>query len=69
MNILYEILAMVISILVLIAHPVSDMYYYVGAVVAIILVVLSFFELVKQYNVLTSRKLSQLNARGGDENA
>jgi hypothetical protein len=69
MNILYEILAMVISILVLIAHPVSDMYYYVGAVVAIILVVLSFFGLVKQYHVLTSRKLSQLNARGGDENA
>ena len=61
------LLGIVISIGVLFINPVSDFYYYGAAIVALILVLLSFNDLVKQYNSLVGRKLAQLGKRGGDE--
>ncbi len=61
------LLGIVISIGVLFINPVSDFYYYGAAIVALILVLLSFNDLVRQYNSLVGRKFAQLEKRGGDE--
>lgn len=63
------LLAMGIAVLVLIWNPVSDLYYYAGAVVSLGCVAWSFLDIIREHNLLTTRKLPQLGRRGGDENA
>ena len=65
---LKEILAMIISFIVLISGTVEDTYFYIATIVSLVLVVLSFGDLVKEHNILVSNKLPQLEKRGGDEN-
>lgn len=62
-----EIIAIILPILVLFINPVHDYYYYGVCIVALILVILSFYDLVKEHNILVSNKLPQLEKRGGDE--
>ena len=62
-----ELIAVLIPILALAFNFVNDMYYYGAAAIALILVVLSFYDLVKEHNILVSNKLPQLEKRGGDE--
>ena len=62
-----DIIALILPILVLIAHPVSDVYYYYAALASIVLVTLSFKDLVEEHNLLVSNKLPQLEKRGGEE--
>ncbi len=61
--------AIVIALAILILRPVSDLYYYIGAAVSLACVIWSFFDIIKEHNQLTTRKLPQLEKRGGDENA
>ena len=61
-------LGILIASLVLIIKPVSDNYYYLSALISILMVILSTFDMVKNYNLLTSRKLPHLEKRGGEEN-
>ncbi len=61
-----EILAILISAIVLCMHMVEDTYYYVAAITALVLVVLSFSDLVKEHNLMVSNKLPQFEKRGGD---
>ncbi len=63
-----EILAMVIPFLVLLANFVEDAYYYFAAIISLLLVLISFRDLVEEHNLLTTNKLPQLEKRGGDEN-
>lgn len=56
-----------ISIGTLFLNPVNDFFYYGAALVALVLVLLSFLDLVRQYNALVGRKFEQLGIRGGDE--
>ena len=69
MNIIFELVAIGICAFLLTSWIVFDETYYIGAFIAIGLIVFSFKGLIDQHNKLTSRKLEQLNARGGDENA
>lgn len=62
-----QIIAILICFIIRIINPVDDIYYYLSAIVSFILVIWSFYDLIEQYNELTSRKLSQLSKRGGDE--
>lgn len=62
------VLGIIISVAVLLINPVQDLYYYGASILAMIMVLMSVFDLVKQYNLLAGRKLSQLGKRGGDEN-
>ena len=64
-----ELLAFSIPMIVFLANPVEDYYYYGGAIISILLVTLSFSDLIKEHNILVSNKLPQLEKRGGDENA
>lgn len=58
-----------IAIIVLIVNPVSDWFYYLGAFACMGTVLWAIMDIIKQHNLLTMRKLPQLNRRGGDENA
>lgn len=51
---------------ILVLNPVSDLYYYGGAVVSLGMVIWTLTDIIKRYNLLTMRKLPQLNRRGGE---
>lgn len=61
--------AILLAILIVIWNPVSDLYYYGGAVISMGAVIWTLLDIIERYNLLTTRKLPQLNRRGGDENA
>ncbi len=58
-----------LALLVLLFEPVSDWYYYIAALVCMGSVIWAFLDIIKQHNILTTRKLPQFNKRGGDEYA
>lgn len=58
-----------IAMLVLLINPVEDLIYYLSAIFCMGMVVWVVFDIIKWHNVLSTRKLPQLNRRGGDENA
>lgn len=58
-----------LAIVVLIVNPVSDWFYYISAFVCMGTVLWAIMDIIRQHNLLTMRKLPQLNKRGGDENA
>lgn len=58
-----------IAIAALILSPTRDYWYYGAAVVSFVLIALTFRDIIREHNLLTSRKLPQLEKRGGDENA
>lgn len=62
-----EIISIIIPIVALIMNFINDEYYYGAAIISLVLVVISFKDLVKEHNILSSNKLPQLEKRGGDE--
>ena len=52
-----------------IINPVSDIFYYVGALIAIISVIIVFMAIIGNYNILCMRYLPQFDKQGGDDNA
>lgn len=61
------IISMAIAAIVLLINPVHDMFYYFAAMGIFVLMVWSIYDLITAENILSSRKLPQLNKRGGDE--
>lgn len=59
----------VLALLLLCIMPESEMWYYAGSLVCMILTGVTFVNIIKYHNLLTTRKPPQLNRRGGDENA
>lgn len=62
------IAAILLALVIIIWNPVSDLYYYCGAVVSMCTVIWTLMDIIGRYNILTMRKLPQFNKRGGDEN-
>ena len=62
-----DLISIIIPLFALICNFVNDAYYYGAALIALVLVILSFRDLVKEHNLLSSNKLPQLEKRGGDE--
>ena len=62
-----ELLALITPIAIIAMNPVNDAYYYGASLFSLLLVLLSFYDLVKAYNILTTSKPPQLEKRGGDE--
>lgn len=56
------------AIVIVLADPVSDWLYYIGAFVCMGMVLWSIVDIIRQHNRLTMRKLPQLNRRGGGGN-
>lgn len=53
---------------ILFVNPVSDWFYYIGAFACMGTVLWAILDIIRQHNMLTTRRLPQLNRRGGDEN-
>ena len=62
-----QIIAIVISLVPVILHLVDDMYYYIAAIISIILIISTFSSLVRAHNLLVSNRIPQVEKRGGDE--
>lgn len=62
-----QIIGIVLAMIVLILNLVDDIYYYGTAITTLCLVIWSFYDLVKEHNLLVSTKLPQLEKRGGSE--
>lgn len=56
-----------LALMILIWNPVSDWFYYIGAFVCMGTVLWAIMDIIRQHNLLTTRKLPQLGRRGGDE--
>lgn len=52
---------------ILIINPVSDWFYYIGAFMCMSTVLWAIMDIIRQHNLLATRKLPQMNRRGGDE--
>ena len=63
------IYGLLITLVIFCIKPALDIYYYVAGLTSIAFSIWSFYDIVTQFNLLTTRKLPQLGARGGDENA
>lgn len=63
------VFGLMLTIAMFLVKPVSDIYYYATALISIAISIVSFYDIICKYNILTSRKLPQLEKRGGDENA
>ena len=62
------LIAMLLPLFVLIIQPVYDSFYYGSSIIGLVLMLWSFYDLVKIHNTLVSRPIPQLEKRGGDEN-
>ncbi|MCR5685812.1 MAG: hypothetical protein K6G81_10415, partial [Lachnospiraceae bacterium] len=49
--------------------PVSDIWYYGGSIIMLVLVFFILLKLMLRYNTLTTRPLPQFNRTGGDDSA
>ena len=66
-NIYKQIIGIIIAILVILSRTIKDEYYYGASIIIFVLIVISFKDLVKEHNLLSSNKPPQLEKRGGDE--
>ena len=62
-------ISLFISTFILTMKPVWDYIYYVGAIVSIVAIFFSIYDLIYYYNILATRKLPQFNRTGGDDRA
>ena len=63
------IIGLIITFAIYFLNPAEDIYYYNSALISIGFTIWSFYNIIKKANILTTRKLPQLEKRGGDENA
>lgn len=61
--------AIILSGLIWLFNPVSDLWYYGGALTAFVGILLTVASIINKYNILATRELPQFNRRGGDDNA
>lgn len=63
-----QLIGIILGVTMLFLNLVDDAYYYGTAIIIFLLVIWSFYDLVKEHNLLVSTKLPQLDKRGGSEN-
>lgn len=62
-------LAVAVSSVIALIHPVHDIYYYIGTIFVLIAVLLSIADVIHYYNILSTRRLPQFDKQGGDDRA
>lgn len=60
-------IGLILAVIVLLLHPVSDLYYYGAALVVMGLAAWDILGMIERYNLLATRELPQFHKRGGDE--
>ncbi|MDE6202315.1 MAG: hypothetical protein K2G19_02430, partial [Lachnospiraceae bacterium] len=66
---IFSLAAILACICVWIINPVSDLWYYGGAVVSFVGILLTIVAIIQKYNVLATQKLPQFERHGGDDGA
>lgn len=66
---LFNIAAVLTGAVITLLNPVSDIYYYGGTVAAMAAVAISFVDIIRYHNILSTRKLPQFDKSGGDDRA
>ena len=61
--------AIILSRLLLLANPHYDIYYYGGTVFLFAFILYTLIQLIREYNLMTTRPLPQLDRQGGDTSA
>lgn len=61
------LVAIVIAIIILVSNPVSDIWYYSGALICFAAVAGTMVALIQKYNMLATRPLPQFARKGGDD--
>lgn len=61
------LMAIGVSFLMILVQPVNDIFYYLAAIIGMVLILWSFYDLVTVHNQLVSTPIPQLEKRGGDE--
>ena len=64
-----SIIAIVISGLILVTQPVSDIFYYGAAILSLIAVGVCISRILRSHNLLATRRLPQFDYQGGDDRA
>ena len=67
--VLTSIIGMVIAVLLFISKSIHDEYYYVSNLIIAVLVSVTLVSLIKDYNLLITRRLPQFDKKGGDDRA
>lgn len=57
------------TVVILGTNPVSDLWYYGSAIAMLSSVILMMFDIIRQYNILSTRRLPQFDMQGGDDDA
>lgn len=63
------LVSVILSALILLANPADDGFFYFSEVLVLVSIVISQVFAMKEYNLLTTRPLPQLNRKGGDTSA
>ena len=61
------LIGILFALLILFLRPVSDWFYYIGALGCMGMILWAITDIIRQHNMLTTRRLPQLGRRGGDE--
>ena len=62
-----QLLGIIIGAVALFMNLVNDIFYYGASIIIFTLIVISFYGLVQEHNLIVSSKIPQLEKRGGDE--
>ena len=57
------------TMILLLVNPHYDIYYYGGIVVLYLFILYTLIQLIREYNLMTTRPLPQLDRQGGDTSA
>lgn len=63
------LIAVALAFLIFRLKPVSDIWYYSGAIASFLGILFTAAAIIKKYNVLATRKLPQFDRNGGNDNA
>ena len=64
-----SIFAIVLCIVIAILQPVSDIFYYGAAILALLAIFYTFKDIIGYYNIMSTRRLPQFDRTGGDDRA
>ncbi|MCM1178900.1 MAG: hypothetical protein NC347_01490 [Clostridium sp.] len=67
--VVWIMISLLVAALIAFSKPVSDLYYYAGNLFCMAAVFVTLVDLIKDYNILATRKLPQFEYRGGDDRA
>lgn len=60
-------IALAVSLVICFVNPVSDLWYYLGAVLILAAVLYSIWDILRNYNHMVLRRLPQFDKQGGDD--